>query len=107
MASFLERKIKTLFVRFDMDGNGAIEEDDFDKWSEKLISLGNLTAVKADGLRINMKQIWRTYFLPADIDLDGSVVFDELLIYMKQAVFIIVSNNYKIIIFFKNKQKRL
>jgi hypothetical protein len=53
-----------------------------------------------------MKQIWRTYFLPADIDnglifiicyqlifnsilfffllKDGSVVFDELLIYMKQ-----------------------
>jgi Ca2+-binding EF-hand superfamily protein len=25
MASFLEKKIRTLFVRFDMDGNGAIE----------------------------------------------------------------------------------
>ena len=56
-----------------------------------------------------MKQIWRTYFLPADIDnglifiicyqliylilfyfyfllKDGSVVFDELLIYMKQVI---------------------
>ena len=40
MADFLERKIRTLFVRFDMDGNGAIEEDDFDRWSEKLVSLG-------------------------------------------------------------------
>lgn len=40
MAAFLEKKIRTLFVRFDMDGNGAIEEDDFDSWSEKLVSLG-------------------------------------------------------------------
>jgi len=45
-----------------------IKEDDFDKWSEKLISFGNLTSEKADNLRSNMKQIWRTYFLPADID---------------------------------------
>jgi hypothetical protein len=30
-----------------------------------------------------MKQIWRVYFLPADADNDGSVVFDELLIYMR------------------------
>jgi len=29
---FFATKIKTLFTRFDMDGNGKIEEDDFDKW---------------------------------------------------------------------------
>ena len=40
MTEFLERKIRTLFTRFDMDGNGSIEEDDFDRWSEKLVSLG-------------------------------------------------------------------
>ena len=98
MASFFERKIKTLFVRFDMDGNGAIVENDFDNWSEKLISLGNLTSVQADDLRKNNKQIWRNYFLPADVDLKGSVVYEDLLTYMKQVVFII-SNNYKITLF--------
>jgi len=69
-----------------MDGNGMIEEDDFDKWSETLVSFGNLSPQNADALRASMKQIWRTYFLPADTDHDGSVVFDELLIYMKTAL---------------------
>lgn len=83
MADFFTRKIQTLFTRFDMDRNGMIEEDDFDKWSETLISLGNLTIDKANELRISMKQIWRVYFLPADTDNDGSVCFNELLVYMK------------------------
>lgn len=38
---FFAKKISTLYKRFDMDKNGLIEEDDFDKWSEKLISIGN------------------------------------------------------------------
>ena len=38
---FFARKISTLFARFDMDKNGKIEEDDFDRWSESLISIGN------------------------------------------------------------------
>jgi hypothetical protein len=47
---------------------------------------GNLTPEGAEALRTSMKQIWKTYFLPADIDNDGSVVFDELLIYMKTVI---------------------
>ena len=39
---FFARKISTLFNRFDMDKNGKIEEDDFDRWSESLIAIGNL-----------------------------------------------------------------
>ena len=86
MADFFTRKINTLFTRFDMDGNGKIEEDDFDKWSETLVGFGNLSVESANHLRQNMKQIWRVYFLPADADNDGSVVLDELLIYMKTAL---------------------
>ena len=37
---FFAKKISTLFTRFDMDKNGKIEEDDFDAWSNKLISIG-------------------------------------------------------------------
>ncbi len=37
---FFAKKISTLFTRFDMDKNGKIEEDDFDTWSNKLISIG-------------------------------------------------------------------
>ena len=47
------------------------------------MGFGNLTPAAADQLRQSMKQIWRVYFLPADADNDGSVVFDELLIYMR------------------------
>jgi hypothetical protein len=80
---FFARKISTLYERFDMDKNGLIEEDDFDKWSEKLISIGNLNNEQADQLRINMKSIWTSYFLPADVDHDGSVTVEELIIYMR------------------------
>lgn len=90
MADFFTRKINTLFTRFDMDGNGMIEEDDFDKWSETLVGFGNLTNENADRLRQSMKQIWRVYFLPADTDKDGSVVFDELLVYMRTVKIFII-----------------
>lgn len=40
MDDFFAKKIKTLYERFDMDKNGLIEEDDFDRWSEKLIAIG-------------------------------------------------------------------
>ena len=38
---FFAKKISTLFTRFDMDKNGKIEEDDFDRWSESLIAIGD------------------------------------------------------------------
>jgi len=41
---FFANKIATLFTRFDMDKNGKIEEDDFDRWSETLIAIGHLNA---------------------------------------------------------------
>jgi len=33
--AFFDQKIRTLFTRFDMDGNGKIEVDDFNQWSAK------------------------------------------------------------------------
>ncbi len=83
---FFARKISTLYERFDMDKNGLIEEDDFDKWSEKLISIGNLSTEQSQDLIINMKSIWKSYFLPADVDHDGSVSVDELIIFMKSVL---------------------
>jgi hypothetical protein len=80
---FFAKKISTLFTRFDMDKNGMIEEDDFDRWSESLISIGHLTNEQSDLLRKNMKSIWTTYFLPADVDNDLSVTKEELIIYMR------------------------
>ena len=41
MSDALEKKITTLFHRFDADSSGTIEESDFDKWSDRLIALGN------------------------------------------------------------------
>jgi Ca2+-binding EF-hand superfamily protein len=40
--AFLERKIKTLFSRFDADGSGSIEEADFNKWADRLIAFGEV-----------------------------------------------------------------
>jgi hypothetical protein len=83
---FFARKISTLYERFDMDKNGLIEEDDFDKWSQKLISIGNLDQEQSNLLRFNVKSIWFSYFLPADLDKDGCVSVDELIVYMKSVV---------------------
>jgi Ca2+-binding EF-hand superfamily protein len=83
---FFAKKISTLFTRFDMDKNGKIEEDDFDTWSNKLISIGILNAAQAEHLRKSMKSIWTTYFLPADTDKDGSVTVDELIVHMRSVI---------------------
>jgi Ca2+-binding EF-hand superfamily protein len=73
MASLFDRKVKTLFVRFDLNGSGSIEEADFDQWADKLISFGNLQADKQAALRLKIKQLWQSYFAPADKDGDGKV----------------------------------
>lgn len=86
MSDFFAKKIKTLYERFDMDKNGLIEEDDFDTWSEKLIAIGNLDKNQSQDLITKMKAIWTNYFLPADVDNDGSVTVDELIIYMRSAL---------------------
>ena len=42
MADLLSRKVKTLFIRFDINKSGSLEEQDFEQWSDKLISLGSI-----------------------------------------------------------------
>ena len=80
---FFAKKIATLFDRFDMDRNGKIEEDDFDRWTDNLVKIGHLNDTQAVSLRANMKSIWTTYFLPADVDHDLSVDVEELIVYMR------------------------
>jgi hypothetical protein len=76
MADLFDRKVKTLFVRFDLNNSGSIEEADFDQWSDKLISFGNLQADKQVALREMIKQLWQSYFAPADKDGDGKVTLE-------------------------------
>lgn len=83
---FFAKKIATLFTRFDMDKNGKIEEDDFDTWSSKLVAIGILNPAQSEHLRVCMKSIWTSYFLPADTDHDGSVTVDELIVHMRSAM---------------------
>lgn len=82
--SFTERKIKTLYARFDVDGNGTIEEDDVEKWTEKIIELRHeISSEKQAEIRGQMKHIWQAFFLPADVDNDGKVGHNELRAYIK------------------------
>jgi hypothetical protein len=81
---FFERKIRTLFHRFDVDKSGNIEEADFDKWSEKLVSFGNLNADQAANLKKNIKKLWDVYFAPADVNSDKSISVDELIAHIKK-----------------------
>jgi Ca2+-binding EF-hand superfamily protein len=84
--SLLEKKVKTLFVRFDQNGSGTIEIEDFDQWSEKLVALGNLDAEKSAHLREKIKLLWSAYFAPADRDGDGKIDVDELNEHIKKSL---------------------
>lgn len=43
--SFIEKKITTLFHRFDADKSGTIEENDFDHWADRLVSFGKFAII--------------------------------------------------------------
>lgn len=86
MSDALEKKITTLFHRFDADSSGTIEESDFDKWSDRLIALGNISADQGAKLRENLKSMWNAYFAPADNDKDGKITCAELISYFKQTI---------------------
>ena len=75
MANLLDKKVRTLFVRFDMNSSGSIDENDFEQWSSKLIAFGNLDANKQTELRAKILLLWKSYFAPADRDNDGKVNF--------------------------------
>lgn len=72
-SQLFERKVKTLFVRFDLNQSGTIDEEDFEHWSDRLISFGNLSPSQQVTLRVKIKQLWKVYFAPADRDGDGQV----------------------------------
>ena len=105
-----ERKIRTLFSRFDIDNSGSIEETDFDQWGDKLISFGNysigifflshvymyintvnhfkgnLQDEQIDSLRKSLKKVWQKIFCPIDVNSDGNVSCDELTSYVKDVI---------------------
>ena len=95
MSSFFENKMRTLFKRFDVDGNGVIEEADFEYWSDRLISLGNLDTDKSFSLKSNIKQLWTFHFAPADKNRDGTVSFEEFLTFTRDV-------NFKLDFYLKN-----
>ena len=84
--AFFSQKIRTLFNRFDIDKNGMIEVDDFNKWSATLAAIGKLNAERSAALAKSLLKIWETYFLPADVNNDGSVEVPELVAYMKSVI---------------------
>ena len=84
--AFFSQKIRTLFHRFDMDQNGMIEVEDFQKWAGNLAQIGNLDAEKAATLLKNLMRIWEVYFLPADTNKDGSIEIPELITHMKLVI---------------------
>ena len=97
---FLEKKVRTLFSRFDMDSNGTIEESDFDKWADNLVSLGNLPEDQIIKLRNNIKSLWKNYFAPADLDGSGDISVNELVAHFKTVKILLDYNNIQNIIFF-------
>ena len=84
---FFSQKIRTFFNRFDIDKNGMIEVEDFEKWAAKLAKIGGLNAERSAALGKSLLAIWEVYFLPADTNKDGSVEIPELVVHMKSVNF--------------------
>ena len=82
MAAFFEQKIRTMFTRFDIDKNGMIEVDDFQKWAATLAQIGQLNAERSAALATSLLAVWNVFFLPADTNKDGSVEVPELITHM-------------------------
>jgi len=53
------------------------------KFIYNIINKGNLNSIQEKNLKTTTDLIWKTYFLPADLDNDGSVQELELIAYMK------------------------
>ena len=95
--AFFDQKVRTLFTRFDIDGNGKIEVDDFNAWSAKLAQIGGLNAQRSAALAQSLLGVWNVYFLPADTNNDGSVELPELTTHMRAVcihLFIFIYSNY-------------
>lgn len=78
MAAFFERKIRTLYQRFDVDGSGSIDVADFNLWGERLVAYGHLNEQQSNDLRKNLTTLWTHYFCPMDSNKDGKVTCVEL-----------------------------
>ena len=83
---FFSQKIRTFFNRFDIDKNGMIEVEDFEKWAGKLAKIANLNPERTSALTKSLLAIWDVYFLPADTNKDGSVEIPELVVHMKAVI---------------------
>ena len=51
-----------------------------------LISKGKLDAKRKNALANSLLAVWQVFFLPADINQDGSIEIPELVIHMKQVI---------------------
>ena len=78
-------KVTTFFKRLDADGNGLIEQDDLQKWADKLISFGNISADGEVVLKERMNLLWSEYFAPADADQSGSISSEEMVDHIKKS----------------------
>ena len=83
---FFEKKMKTLFKRFDTDNNGTIDEKEFKKWADKLISFGKMTPEESEHLKKYIHEFWITFFFPADSNSDGSITIEELINHMTKVI---------------------
>ena len=109
MSAFFERKIRTLYQRFDVDGSGSIDVADFNLWGERLVAYGKLTyqfrvktcfflnkqfffkfysghlnEQQTNELRKSLTTLWTHYFCPMDANKDGKEALIFIYIYAEK-----------------------
>lgn len=86
MSSFFDRKIRTLYSRFDVDGSGSIDVADFTLWGERLVAYGHLNEQQTVDLRNSLSKLWSHYFCPMDDNHDKKVSCAELTKHIKDSL---------------------
>ncbi|WP_299529070.1 EF-hand domain-containing protein [uncultured Streptomyces sp.] len=71
-------RVRLVFTLFDVDGNGALEERDFDLMAHNVVEAAPEASEAAkEAMRNAFTTYWRTLLTELDADRDGRVDFDE------------------------------
>lgn len=71
-------RVRLVFTLFDTDGNGHLDEADFDRMAARVVEAATESGDPAkNAMRAAFRRYWTTLAAELDTDRDGKITFDE------------------------------